>query len=334
MRIVIAGGTGQIGTILARHYHARGDDVTVLSRRPAAAPWTLSTWDPSARGPWTWTKDGPGPWMWAIDGADIVINLAGRSVNCRYNDWNRREIMQSRLESTRILGEAISHAKSPPRLWLQASTATIYSHRFDAPNDDITGHLGGDEPGVPDTWRFSIDVAKSWEAELDKADTPRTRKVAMRSAMVMSPDRGGIFEVLVGLVRKGLGGSAGNGKQFVSWIHDQDFIRAVDWLIEHDLSGPVNIASPNPLPYSDFMRTLRRALLVPIGLPATRWMLELGAILMKTETELVLKSRRVVPRRLLDSGFTFNFPDWPAAAADLVSRRRRSRSTSAVPITG
>ncbi len=185
---------------------------------------------------------------------------------------------------------------NPPRVWLQASTATIYAHRFDAANDDETGILGGDEPGVPDTWRFSIDVAKSWEKAANEAVTPHTRKVLMRSAITLSPDRDGIFDVLLSLVRRGLGGTAGDGKQYISWIHDLDFVRSVYWLIEHDqISGPVNLAAPEPLPNKEFMRVLREAWGAPIGMPAMEWMLGIAAVLMNTETELILKSRRVVP---------------------------------------
>jgi uncharacterized protein (TIGR01777 family) len=253
----------------------------------------------------------------------VVINLAGRSVNCRYHAANRRLMMDSRVDSTRVVGQAIAAAVSPPRVWLQASTATIYAHRFDAPNDEATGILGGSEPGIRDTWRFSIDVAKAWERACDEAATPRTRKVLMRSAMVMSPDRGGIFDTLLRLVRRGLGGNAAGGRQYVSWIHESDFERSVLWLIEHDeISGPVNLASPGPLPYAEFMRTLRRAAGVRLGLPATRLMLEVGAVLMRTETELVLKSRRVVPGRMLAAGFTFEVPEWGRAAEDLCRRAR------------
>ncbi len=311
MKIVIPGGSGQVGTILARHFHARGDDVVVLSRTPGSAPWRVAAWD----------AETVGDWSKGIDGADVVINLAGRSVNCRYNAANRRQMMDSRVKSTRAVGEAIANAKRPPSTWLQASTATIYAHRHDAPNDEANGTLGGDEPNAPGTWRFSIEVAKAWERSLKEAPTPLTRKVAMRTAMTMSPDRGGIFDVLLGLVRRGLGGRAGNGRQYVSWVHEADFIRAIDWLIAHEnIAGPVNIAAPDPLPYTDFMRALRDAAGVRIGLPATRWMLEIGALFMRTETELVLKSRRVVPGRLVASGFGFKFPAWPEAARDLVAR--------------
>jgi len=314
MKIVIPGGSGQVGTLLARAFHRDGHEVVVLSRgAPSAAPWRTVAWDART----------PGPWAAELEGADVVVNLAGRSVNCRYTPAHRREILQSRVDSTRVLGQAIAAAARPPRVWLQASTATIYAHRLDAPNDEDTGILGGGEPGAPDSWRFSIDVARAWEAEVDAARTPATRRVKLRSAMVMSPDRGGIFDTLLGLVRRGLGGTSGSGSQYVSWIHEADFVRAVCFLIEReDLEGVVNLAAPEPLPNAEFMRALRRAWGARMGLPATRWMLEIGAVFLRTETELVLKSRRVVPGRLLREGFTFRFPTWPEAAAELCARWR------------
>jgi uncharacterized protein (TIGR01777 family) len=316
LKVVIPGGTGQVGTILARDFRAGGHEVVVLTRKPRGAPWREVAWDART----------PGSWAAEVDGSDAVINLAGRSVNCRYNAENRRLIMDSRVDSTRAVGEAIARAARPPRVWLQMSTATIYAHRHDAPNDEATGLLGGSEPDVPDTWRFSIDVATAWERAVDEFDLPRTRKVRLRSAMVMSPDRGGIFDTLLRLVRLGLGGRAGDGRQYVSWIQDVDFVRAVSWLIEQEeMAGPVNLAAPGPLPYADFMRALRQAWGMPIGLPATRWMIHLGTRVMGTESELVLKSRRVVPGRLLRAGFRFEFPGWPEAARDLCRRRRSGR---------
>jgi uncharacterized protein len=193
---------------------------------------------------------------------------------------------------------------------------------YDAPNDEATGVLGGSEPGTPDTWRFSIDVAKAWEQAALEACVPHTRKILLRSAMTMSPDRGGVFDVLLGLVRHGLGGKSGDGRQYVFWIHDDDFIRAIYWLIDNNLEGAVNLASPNPVPNADFMRTLRKAWGIGFGLPASRWMLEIGTFLLRTETELILKSRRVVPGRMLESGFTFRFPMWAEAASDLCLRWR------------
>lgn len=313
MKIILAGGSGQVGTILARAFHNRNHEVVILSRGAGASPWRQVHWD----------AETLGEWAREIDGADVVINLAGRNVNCRYNAENRRAIMDSRVHSTRILGEAILRAADPPRLWLQSSTATIYAHRYDAPNDEATGILGGKEPNAPSTWRFSIDVATAWERAANEIETPHTRKVLLRSAMTMSPDREGVFDVLLGLVRHGLGGTAGDGRQYVSWIHDEDFLRAIFWLIEHpEIDGPVNLAAPQPLPNADFMKTLRNAWGISIGLPAAAWMLELGAIFLRTETELILKSRRVVPGRLLEAGFEFQFPTWDAAARDLCRRWR------------
>lgn len=316
MKIVIPGGSGQVGTILARHFHAQGHQVVVLSREFRTLPWRVAPWDGR-------TVDS---WGRELDEADVVINLAGRSVNCRYTPENRGAILDSRLDSVRAIGAAIAKAKPRRRVWLQASTATIYAHRYDAPNDEATGILGGQEPGAPSSWRFSIDVAKAWEESFNAVTAPGTRKVRMRSAMVMSPDRGGIFATLLGLVRRGLGGTAGDGRQYVSWIHEADFIRAVEWIIakEHT-TGAVNLASPEPLPNRDFMATLRLCWRMPVGLPATKWMLEVGALLMRTETELVLKSRRVVPGRLLKGGFTFTHPKWPEAAWELCERVRASR---------
>jgi uncharacterized protein (TIGR01777 family) len=312
-KIVIPGGSGQVGTVLARAFHRQGSEVVVLSRRPTIAPWRVVAWDARTLG----------PWAAEFEGATAIINLAGRSVNCRYNSWNRRLIKESRVNSTRVVGQAIGAAKRPPPVWLQASTATIYAHRFDAPNDELTGVIDGAEPDAPDTWRFSIDVATSWEAALDEAVTLSTRKVKLRSAMTMSPDRGGIFDVLLRLVRYGLGGSAGSGRQCVSWIHAADFVSAIDWLIEReDLEGPVNLAAPSPVPNVEFMRDLREAWGISFGLPARKWMLEIGALILRTETELILKSRRVIPGRLAKAGFTFQFPNWPEAARDLCGQWR------------
>jgi uncharacterized protein (TIGR01777 family) len=324
MRIVIPGGSGQVGTLLARAFHADGHEVIVLSRHPRNAAWRVVGWDAGS------VRD----WAADIDGADVVINLAGQSVNCRYHAENRRLIKESRVRTTRVVGEAIARAARPPRVWLQASTATIYAHRYDAPHDEITGILGGSEQGAPDTWRFSIDVAKSWEQAVTEVDLPHTRRVLLRSAMTMSPDPGGVFDVLLGLARWGLGGASGDGRQYVSWIHDRDLVRAVYWLIEHpELAGPINLASPNPVPNAEFIRALRRAWGIGFGLPATKWMLEIGAFFLRTETELVLKSRRVVPGRLLQSGFVFQFSTWAEAADDLcrrwreLRRRRRMKAT-------
>lgn len=299
MRIVVPGGTGHIGTFLTRELAAEGHDVVVVGRT-GGVRWDGCTLDPSV-----------------VDGADAVINLAGRSVNCRYTDENLREMMSSRVDSTRAVGEAIARAENPPPVWLQMSTATIYAHRFDAPNDEATGVLGGEEQDVPRYWDVSVKIAKQWEAEQVAADTPATRKVALRTAIVMSRGRHGAFNALRLMAKLGLGGSVGGGRQYVSWLHKNDFVRAVQFLLTAEVTGPVNLAAPNPVPQKDFVRDLRKACGVPFGLPATRWMAEIGAWAIRSDTELLLKSRRVVPTRLLAAGFTFDHPTWPEAANDL-----------------
>ena len=315
--IVIPGGTGRLGTLLARHFHGKGHRVVVLSRNPQAAPWREVQWDGRT----------VGDWAAELEGADAVINLAGRSVDCRYDARHRAEIMSSRVESTRAIGEAIAQCTRPPSAWLQMSTATIYSHRFDAANDELDGIMGCIEPDVPEAWRFSIDVARAWERVFDEAVTPRTRKLKLRTAMVMTPQRGGPFHALVRHVRLGFG-RFGDGRQYVSWIHATDFVRAVEWLLEdQDASGAFNLSAPNPVAMSDFLGSLADAIGRRLILPLRTWMVEVGAFLFRTESELVLKSRRVVPLRLLERGFTFRFSRWPDAARDLVERWRGGAAT-------
>jgi uncharacterized protein (TIGR01777 family) len=310
MKIVIPGGSGQVGTVLARTFKQNGHEVTILSRSPNGEIQTVE-----------WDAKTQGKWVSEIDGSDVVINLAGRNVNCRYTEENRRLIMDSRVDSTHAVGKAIANAENPPRVWLQASTATIYADRFDAPNDDIDGIIGGREENVPDTWNFSIDVAQAREGAANNVVTPYIRTVLLRSAMTMSPDKNGIFDVMLGLVKKGLGGTAANGRQYISWVHEVDVVNAVMFLIENEeLEGAINIASPNPLPNKEFMRIFREVADTRIGLPASKWMLELGALFMRTETELILKSRRVVSNRLENAGFEFEYPKWRDACEEIYSR--------------
>ena len=317
MKVVIPGGSGQVGALLVRALHARGDEVVLLSRTAGDA-W-------GARRV-AWDGRTLGAWASEIDGADVVINLAGRSVNCRYTAENRRAMLESRVDSTRVIGLSIAAAARPPRVWLQMSTATIYAHRFDAPNDETTGRIGGGEPGAPEAWRFSVQIAQAWERAQQESTTPRTRQVALRTSMVMSPDRGGIFDLLSGLTRAGLGGSIAGGRQLISWIHERDFARAVLFSIEREeLSGAVNLTAPNPLPQREFMALLRAAWGTRLGLPAAAWMVEIGALFLRTESELPLKSRYVIPGRLLEAGFRFELPDWPEAARELVERWRQAK---------
>ena len=318
LRIVMPGGSGQVGRVLAHYFQERGHHVTVLTRLPYAETWQTVHWD----------GENFGPWTEYLEGTDVCINLAGRSVNCRYHAANRAAIYNSRIRSTRLLGDVIAGLADPPRVWINASTATIYRHALDLPMDEATGELGGHEMigprrRAPDTWNFSVRVARDWEAALFAAATPRTRKVALRSAITFSPVAGNAFAVFLNLVRFSLGGKQGNGRQYVSWIHELDFARAVEFLIaREDLAGPVNMAAPHPLPNREFMAILREAWGIPNGLPAPAPLIELASIFLRTESELVLKSRRIVPGRLLESGFQFKFPTWPEAAEDLVHRWR------------
>ncbi len=327
MKLILAGATGQIGRILLRDFlrdTTATHNLVVLTRYPSTFPSAdfapLPNFGSTLR-ILPWDARTLGPWSAELDGADAVINLAGRSVNCRYTQRNLAEMMSSRVDSTRVIGEAIAHATRPPRVWLQMSTATIYAHRFDAPNDEKRGLLGGSEPDVPRYWDKSIEIARAWEETLFSAPTPHTRRVAVRSAMVMSPDRAGVFDTLAKLARRGLGGPHGNGRQYVSWIHEHDFAAAIRFLLtREDLSGPVNLAAPEPLPNASFQTILRHALLAPIGLSSPAWLLKIGAFFLRTDTELLLKSRRVIPTRLLENGFKFRHPDWPSAAIELAGR--------------
>jgi len=333
-RIIIPGGEGHLGRLVARRFSSQGHLVTTLTRSPhhssaAAQRQTshkLNAWETAV-----WDGRSLGSWVELLEHADILINLAGRSVACRYTTLNRAAILQSRVESTTVLGKAIESLKFPPLLWLNSSTATIYRHSLDRDMDEATGELGGNEPDAPEPWRFSIDVACQWERSFFASNTPRTRKIALRSAMVMSVERGGVFEILLRLVRSRLGGAWGSGLQFMSWIHEEDFLRAVEFLIRReDIAGAVNLAAPGPLPNEQFLSQLRNAWGTSIGLPATAWMLEIAAFCLRTETELLLKSRRVVPAVLQNHGFEFLFPHWPEAANDLV---RRWRTKAAIRVS-
>jgi uncharacterized protein (TIGR01777 family) len=311
MKIVMPGGTGNLGHLLTTAWVDAGHEVVVVSRRTDRGPAGARVVP--------WDGRSIGPWAREVDGADVVVNLAGRSVNCRYTESNVRDMLDSRVASTTAVGAAIAEAPRPPAVWLQMSTATIYAHSHDRANDEDTGVLGGAEPGVPRYWSHSVDIARRWEEAQDRAPTPATRKVTLRTAMVMAPGRGGAFHLLRKLSRCGLGGPVAGGRQYMSWIHGRDFVRAVDLLVSRaDVSGPVNLASPNPLPYREFMAELRHASGVPLGLPATAWMAEVGAFVLRSDTELLLKSRRVVPGRLLAMGYRFAFPEWREAVRDLV----------------
>ena len=311
-RIILAGGSGFLGQLLASYLQPRGWEPVVLTR-------TLS---PTAKfKELSWDARTLGDWARSLDGAEAVINLAGRSVNCRYNAENRGAIMDSRVDSTRVLGEAISRCANPPRAWLNSSTATIYKHTLGSAHDESSRDFASAAESKDE---FSVEVARAWEKAFDDLPTARTRKVAFRTTLVFGTVQGGVFRILRRLARFGLGGKMGSGQQFVSWIHDEDFCSAVEWVLEHDeLAGPINMAAPHPVTNAEMMRTFRRVCGIPLGLPAVEWMLELGAFFLRTETELLLKSRRVVPGKLLASGFQFRFPKMEEALRNLEQRISR-----------
>jgi uncharacterized protein len=308
-RIVLAGGSGFLGRIIGQHLQPQGFEVVVLTRRPsAAAAFREVAWDGRTLG----------DWRREVDGATAMINLAGRSVNCRFTPENKRQVMQSRVESTRVIGHAIAESATPPPVWLNCSTATIYRHALGAAHDETSQDFTP-TPEVHDA--YSLEVAHAWESALWQATTPRTRRVAMRISLVFGTVEGGVFQILRRLAKLGLGGRMASGQQYVSWIHEHDFVRAVQWILEHEaLSGPVNLAAPNPVTNAEMMRFFRRVCGIPIGLPAARWMLEIGAFVMRTETELLLKSRRVVPGTLLKDGFKFQCPEMEGALRELEQR--------------
>jgi uncharacterized protein len=307
-RIVLAGGSGVVGRLLARTLVAKGHEITVLTRSARDGEEVrMAQWDARTLG----------PWRRELEGAAAVINLAGRSVNCRYNTANRRAILESRVLSTRVLGEAIAGCAEPPPTWLNASTATIYKHSFERTMDE-TGEIAADIDAKDE---FSVEVAQAWEQALAAAPTPATRKIPLRMSMVFAAEPGSVYPVLRRLVRLGLGGSMAGGRQYVSWIHQEDFCRAVEWILEHPgWNGPVNIVAPNPVTNREMMAVFRRVCGRSIGLAAARWMLEIGAFVMRTETELMIKSRRAVPGTLLKSGFQFHFPTFQGALEEIERR--------------
>ena len=325
-KIIIAGGTGFIGQALAARW-GKDNHVIILSRQAVAGhsrsavnnAYTqklLSVENGYNITYWRWDgRHVEKHWADEIEGCDLVINLAGRSVNCRYTPKNRQEIFDSRTDATRAIGQAIREATVPPKLWINAASATIYRHAQDRPQDEYTGEFGEG---------FSVQVCQKWERVFHEQRTPFTRKVALRMAITLGI--GGVIVPYLRLLKLGLGGRQGSGRQMYSWVHIEDVGRAIEWFLDHpDLEGVYNVAAPGPVPNAYFMATLRRLTGQRLGLPAPIWLLRLGAVIIGTETELLLKSRWVVPSRLLATGFTFRYPLIDAAMRAIVRKLPRRK---------
>lgn len=305
MKITIAGGTGFLGKEITQYFVIQGDEIIIFTRGKSRVEGKLKyvKWDAKTLGDWTSE----------LEDTDVLINLTGKSVDCKYTEQNKMEILSSRVDASRVLGIALQEIKNPPQLWLNASTATIYKHSLKQPMDEYNGEIGND---------FSMSVAQDWEKAFYESNTPKTRKIALRISLVLGRN-GGVFPVMKKLVKFGLGGRQGSGKQKFAWIHIHDLLRIIDFSISNDeLSGPINCASPDDISNADFMKALQVGMKVPFGLPSPKFMLKIGAFFLRTEPELVLKSRFVMPKKLMDNGFVFNYEEVGDAMMQLLSNQK------------
>ena len=300
-KIVIAAGTGFLGSVIVDYFQSQCDEIVILTRGKSKVVGKIKYVNWNAK-----TFSG---WENELEKADVLINLSGKSVDCRYNDANKAEILNSRIDSTKILTQAVLHCQQPPKHWLNSSTSTIYRFSLDKQMDETTGEIGDD---------FSMNVAKAWEKVFFEAETPNTMKTALRTSIVLGK-KGGAFVPIRNLTKLGFGGKQGKGNQFISWIHETDFARALEFIIQTQMAGVVNIVSPTPTPNKVFMQMLCKKLKVPFGFPISETMLELGAKIIGTETELVLKSRNVIPRRLAENGFEFKYGELEKAFEQLIA---------------
>jgi len=305
MKIIIAAGTGFLGKNLRNYFTEKGHHVYILTRNP------------KHKNEIYWDAKTLGEWKKILENADVIINLAGKSVDCRYTDKNKKEIYSSRIESTKVLQQAVNECINKPKVWLNASSATIYIHSEKHLNKEENGVIGDD---------FSMNICKSWESEFFKAKTENVRKVALRTSIVLG-NNGGAFPKLKMLTKLGLGGKQVRGDQNVSWVHIDDFCKAVEFILEDEnLSGPINITAPKPLSNKDFMMKLRKEMKMPFGLNAPVWQLEIASIFLKTETELLLKSRNVYPEKLIKKGFGFLFPTVESVFQNLMQSNDKKRT--------
>ncbi|HTD99281.1 MAG TPA: TIGR01777 family oxidoreductase [Mucilaginibacter sp.] len=300
-KIVLAGGNGYLGTVLAGHYKNIADEVIILSRHPKPANGIIKTL--------VWDGKHEDDWIAELENADLLINLCGKNVNCRYTQKNKQEILASRIDPTTLLNTVVLKLQHPPKLWINITSATIYRHAEDRPQDELNGEIG---------YGFSVDICKAWENAFFKVNTPHTHKVALRMGIVFGKSDG-VFPRLLNLVKMGLGGQQGNGEQYVSWIHEDDVVQITEWLLQHpEVNGIINATAPNPVKNAEQMRLIRTVYGKRFALPAPKWLLAIGAIAIGTETELILKSRWVLPARLMEAGYRFKFPYLKEAIEDCI----------------
>lgn len=299
-KLIIAAGTGFLGKVITEYFKPKVETIIILTRGVASQHENIAYVN--------WDAKTLGPWQEELEGADVLINMTGKSVDCRYHQKNKDLILNSRVNSTQILGKAIQACQNPPKVWINSSTATIYRHSLDKEMSEETGEIGAG---------FSVDVAKAWEQSFFEIKTSKTRKIALRTSIVLGRN-GGALQPIINIVKIGLGGKQGSGKQKFSWIHETDFVRSIEFIIQtNTLEGPINIVSPSPITNEQLMDTIRSVKKIPFGIPLSKPILEIGARIIKTETELILKSRNVIPQKLIKKSFQFHFPEIQNAIKDL-----------------
>ncbi|NII84071.1 MULTISPECIES: TIGR01777 family oxidoreductase [unclassified Pedobacter] len=304
-KIILAGGNGYLGGVLAQYFSSLADEVIILARKPQAKTGNIKTL--------VWDGKTIDEWSQSLKGADLLVNLCGKNVNCRYTEKNKKEIFDSRLIPTHLLGKAIEEMENPPKLWINITSATIYRHAEDHSQDELTGEIGEG---------FSIEVCKAWENNFFETNTPNTRKIALRMGIVLGI-KDGAFPRLLNLVKLGMGGKQGNGEQYVSWVHELDAAGSIEWLLNHnEIEGIINCTAPEPIKNHLFMHSIRKAHGISFGLPAPAWLLAIGAKIIGTETELILKSRWVKPAVLLNSGFDFKYGKIDEAMSALSAKQK------------
>ncbi len=309
-KIVLAGGSGQMGTAMRDYFQDKAEEIVILSRTTARNFGNVRTV--------YWDGKTAGAWYTELEDADLLVNLAGKNVNCRYTEKNEKEIFDSRTNSVQALAEAIAKCSTAPKLWIQCASSTIYRHAEDRPMTESDGETGEG---------FSVEVCKRWEKAFWEKSAPfsRTRKVVLRTSLVLGREEG-VFPRLKTMTLFGLGGKQGSGRQWVSWVHEADVAGMVDWIVLHpEIEGPVNCTSPEPLQNKTFMRMIREAMGVRLGWPAPAWLLELGAFFIRTETELILKSRWVLPEKILKHSYMFRYPHLQQALAQILEKDAHTR---------